>query len=273
LRGVDGVFERGATRSRLTDSQSLLTYAVKYILTFGQQTPMLEPEGADLRVMRTRAVKRRRPLSRDPKGYVARERLLKAAYAFIAKRPFDSVTVDEIADAAGVAHGLLFHYFGSKQGLYLEIMRDAADQLEKIHLEERPPGVPPQEKLATFLRRHMDFIRHWPATYAVYSRGALSEEVREIWEQSKQRALRIVLQYFEIPQPTRRQLALARAWLALFDELVLAWLQESTIGKDSLIQISVDTFRDLISRADLLDRRVKPPAVRRRSRGFLTRQV
>jgi len=223
--------------------------------------------------MRTRAVKRGRPLSRDAKGNVARERLLQAAYAFIAERPFDSVTVDEIADAAGVAHGLLFHYFGSKQGLYLEIMRDAAEQLEKIHLEEHPPGVTPQEKLATFLRRHMDFIRQWPTAYAVYSRGALSGEVREIWEQSKQRALRIVLQYFEIPQPTRRHLALARAWLALFDELVLAWLQESTIGKDSVVQISVDTFRDVISRADLLDRRVKRTAVRRYSRAFLTRQV
>jgi len=220
-----------------------------------------------------RAVKRGRPLSRDAKGNVARERLLQAAYAFIAERPFDSVTVDEIADAAGVAHGLLFHYFGSKQGLYLEIMRDAAEQLEKIHLEEHPPGVPPEEKLAAFLRRHMDFVQHWPTAYAVYSRGALSEEVREIWEQSKQRALRIVLQYFEFPQPTRRQLAVARAWLALFDELVLAWLQESTIGKDSVVRISVDTFRDVISRADLLDRRVKRTAVRRYSRAFLNRQV
>jgi hypothetical protein len=107
----------------------------------------------------------------------------------------------------------------------------------------------------------------------VYSRGALSEEVREIWEQSKQRALRIVLQYFDVPQPTRRQLALARAWLALFDELVLAWLQESTIGKDGVVRISVDTFRDVINRADLLDRRMKRTAVRRYSRAFLTRQV
>jgi hypothetical protein len=92
-------------------------------------------------------------------------------------------------------------------------MRDAAEQLEKIHLEQHPLGVPPQEKLAAFLHRHMEFVRRWPTAYALYSRGALSAEVREIWEQSKQRALRIVLRYFEIPQPTRRQLALARAWV------------------------------------------------------------
>jgi AcrR family transcriptional regulator len=223
--------------------------------------------------MRMRAVKRGRPLSRDVHGNAARERLLQAGYAFIAERPFDSVTVDEIADAAGVAHGLLFHYFGSKQGLYLEIMRDAAEQLEKIHLEQHPPGVPPEEKLAAFLHRHMDFIRRWPTAYALYSRGALSAEVREIWEQSKQRALRIVLRYFEILQPTRRQLVLARAWLAFFDELVLAWLQTSTIGKESVVQISVDTFRDLISRSNLLDRQVKRRAVRRNSGHLHTRQA
>jgi AcrR family transcriptional regulator len=220
-----------------------------------------------------RAVKRGRPLSRDAKGNVARERLLQAAYAFIAERPFDSVTVDEIADAAGVAHGLLFHYFGSKQGLYLEIMRDAAEQLEKIHLEQHPPGVSAEEKLAVFLNRHMDFIRRWPTAYALYSRGALSAEVREIWEQSKLRALRVVLQYFEVHQPTRRQLALARAWLAFFDELVLAWLQTSTIGKERVVQVSVDTFRDLINRTDLLDGQAKPRAVRRNCGHLHTRQA
>jgi AcrR family transcriptional regulator len=223
--------------------------------------------------MRMRAVKRGRPLSRDAQGNVARERLLQAAYAFIAERPFDSVTIDEIADAAGVAHGLLFHYFGSKQGLYLEIMRDAAEQLEKVHLEQHPPGVPAEEKLAAFLHRHMDFIRRWPTAYALYSRGALSAEVREIWEQSKQRALRVVLQYFEVHQPTRRQLALARAWLAFFDELVLAWLQTPTIGKERVVQVSVDTFRDLINRSDLLDGQAKPRAGRRNSGHLHTRQA
>ncbi len=219
------------------------------------------------------AVKRGRPLIRDAKGNAARERLLQAGYAFIAKRPFDSVTVDEIADAAGVAHGLLFHYFGSKQGLYLEIIRDAAEHLEKIHLEQHPPGVPAEEKLAAFLHRHMGFIRRWPTAYALYSRGALSAEVREIWEQSKQRALRVVLQYFEVHQPTRRQLALARAWLAFFDELVLSWLQESTIGKESVVQISVDTFKNVISQADLSDRQVKRTAVQHYARGLLARQA
>jgi hypothetical protein len=101
----------------------------------------------------------------------------------------------------------------------------------------------------------------------------LSAEVREIWEQSKQRALRIVLRYFEIPQPTRRQLALARAWLAFFDELVLAWLQTSTIGKESVVQVSIDTFRDLISRSDLLDGQVKRRAVRHNSGHLHTRQA
>ena len=220
-----------------------------------------------------RAAKRGRPLSRDAKGNVARERLVQAGYAFFARRPFESVTVDEIADAASVAHGLLFHYFGSKHGLYLEMMQREAHQLEQVHLEQHPIGLPPEERLAAFLRRHMDFIRRRSTAYVLYSRGALSADVREIWEQSKQRALRIVLRYFEIPQPTRRQLALARAWLAFFDELGLAWLQTPTIGKESVVQISVDTFRDLISRSDLLDGQAKRRAGRRNSAHLHTRQA
>ncbi len=83
---------------------------------------------------------------------------------------------------------------------------------------------------------------------------------------SKQRAPRTILRYFEIPQPT--QLTLARAWVAFFDELVVAWLQESTIGKHSVVQISVDTFKDIISQARLLDRQVKR---KRYARGFVAR--
>ncbi len=197
--------------------------------------------------------KRGRPSKRDESGDASRDRLLKAAYALFTKRPFDSVTAAEIAAAAGVAHGLLFHHFGSKHGLYLEMMRHAADELERVHLEEPPLGLSPEEKLALFLRRHMDFIQKYPTAYVLYFRGSVSANVREIWEGSKQSAVRIVLQYFCIAKPSAPQLALARAWLALFDELVLAWLQRAGIAKESVVRISSGAFKDLLRWLHLLD--------------------
>ena len=54
--------------------------------------------------------------SRPAKGTL-RAKLITVALEHFATRPYDEVTVGEIARAAGVAHGLLFHYFDSKRGL------------------------------------------------------------------------------------------------------------------------------------------------------------
>jgi AcrR family transcriptional regulator len=40
------------------------------------------------------------------------------------------VAVGDIAKSAGVAHGLLFHYFGTKRGIYLAALRRAALDLD-----------------------------------------------------------------------------------------------------------------------------------------------
>ncbi len=56
--------------------------------------------------------------------YDERRRLiLSAATSLFLRRPYDQVSVSDIAEAAGVAKGLLHHYFGSKRDLYLEVVR------------------------------------------------------------------------------------------------------------------------------------------------------
>ena len=57
--------------------------------------------------------------------YDERRRLiLDAATGLFLRRPYGQVSISDIADAAGVAKGLLHHYFGSKRDLYLQVVRD-----------------------------------------------------------------------------------------------------------------------------------------------------
>lgn len=64
----------------------------------------------------------RRRLSPDQR----REQILVAAERLFAERPYVEVSTTELAAAAGVARGLLNHYFGDKRALYLEVVRRAA---------------------------------------------------------------------------------------------------------------------------------------------------
>ena len=62
------------------------------------------------------------PISTSPKG-----RLALAAVKQFGERPFDDVTVGELAAAANVTTGALYHHFGSKLGLY-DFVRDDVER-------------------------------------------------------------------------------------------------------------------------------------------------
>ena len=50
--------------------------------------------------------------------------LFRAAAAEFAERGYDAAGVDRIAAAAGVNKAMLYYHYGSKRGLYLEVLRD-----------------------------------------------------------------------------------------------------------------------------------------------------
>lgn len=54
-----------------------------------------------------------------------REQILAAAQREFAAKPYSLVSTAEIARAAGVARGLLNHYFGTKRDLYLEAVQQS----------------------------------------------------------------------------------------------------------------------------------------------------
>src|SRR3984893_9951805 len=52
-----------------------------------------------------------------------RDQILVCARRLFSERPYASVSTTEIAREAGIARGLLHHYFGTKRELYLEVVR------------------------------------------------------------------------------------------------------------------------------------------------------
>jgi AcrR family transcriptional regulator len=64
------------------------------------------------------------PVSTSPKG-----RLAVAAVKQFGAQPFNEVTVSELAAAASVTTGALYHHFGSKLGLYAFVRKDVEQRL------------------------------------------------------------------------------------------------------------------------------------------------
>jgi TetR/AcrR family transcriptional regulator, fatty acid metabolism regulator protein len=92
--------------------------------------------------------------------------LLEAAVRVFARRGFHAARVGDIAEEAGVAHGLLYHYFSSKEEVLETIFRETwADLLAAVRDVEES-GEPAHEQLrqvAAILlrswRRDPDLVR------------------------------------------------------------------------------------------------------------------
>src|SRR3954468_18051770 len=84
-----------------------------------------------------------------------RRDLLDAAVRVFARKGFHASRVGDIAEEAGVAHGLLYHYFRSKEEVLETIFRETWTQLvadtERIHAA----GVPVREQLRRFARIYL----------------------------------------------------------------------------------------------------------------------
>jgi AcrR family transcriptional regulator len=59
-----------------------------------------------------------------------RERILQAAFTVLSRQGYENASIKEIAEAAGVAQGLVHYYFKSKQLLVLEVLNFVCKKME-----------------------------------------------------------------------------------------------------------------------------------------------
>jgi AcrR family transcriptional regulator len=82
---------------------------------------------------------------------VRRGQILACAVRLFGERPYAEVSTTDIARAAGVARGLINHYFGTKKDLYLEVIRVMLT-IPEVAVQSLPAGD---------LRRRVDASVAW----------------------------------------------------------------------------------------------------------------
>ena len=106
-------------------------------------------------------------------GGERRRQLFDTALRLFAERGYESTTMDEIADAAGVTKPLLYQHFSSKRALYRELLDSIADDLlaEIDAATAAAPG--PREQVAGgFAAYFRMLVTHETAFRLLYSRSS-----------------------------------------------------------------------------------------------------
>jgi len=114
--------------------------------------------------------KKKNTVLRQPKGLPldGRARIVKAAIREFGRNGFGAASTNAIAEDAGVAKGLLFHHFGSKEALFAAAFEDVSTRAAAIILAPEPP-LPPDlfERLAALSMRKLAFFQSDPDAYNV----------------------------------------------------------------------------------------------------------
>src|SRR6476469_2780267 len=84
-----------------------------------------------------------------------RDQILDAANVLFAERAYDQVSVEDIAQAAGVTRGLVHHYFGGRKDVYIGLLERLGAQRED---QLRPPvGRTARARVADSVTRWLDW--------------------------------------------------------------------------------------------------------------------
>lgn len=157
-----------------------------------------------------------------------RSQLLAAALRLFAHRPPDEISLDDVAEAAGVSRPLVYRYFpGGKQQLYESALRSAADELE-LCFTETPSG-PPTERLSRVLDRYLVFVDGHDAGFSALLRGgsvAETSRTTAIVDEVRRVAAEQILVHLGADRPGPRLRMLVRTWIAAVEVASLIWLDE-----------------------------------------------
>lgn len=97
-----------------------------------------------------------------------RDELLQLAAAMIAERGLRATTVRDIADAAGILSGSLYHHFSSKEEMVDEVLRDFLDWLFTRYAQIIEAEPNPLERLKGLFLASFDAIEHRHAQVVIY---------------------------------------------------------------------------------------------------------
>lgn len=110
---------------------------------------------------------------REERGEQTRNKLLSAATTAFARDGFTKASVRAIAAEAGVHPGLLRYHFGSKDGLWEQVVTQAMDGLRDRLLSELVQGTDPRDRIHRVLDGLLDHLEADPDFPRLILRGAM----------------------------------------------------------------------------------------------------
>jgi AcrR family transcriptional regulator len=189
-----------------------------------------------------------------------RQQILDCARHLFSERNYASVSTSEIARRAGVARGLLHHYFGTKRDLYLEVVRELV-RMPSNPVPLQAPGRGLQPIIEESVERWLTMLERNRGTWlaAVGARGlGRDSEVEAILDEAREQAADRLIEALGIRKPSRELKALMRGYSGFAEATSVQWLQRDRLSREQTRAALTQGFLTIVNNV--------LPAVERRTK-------
>jgi AcrR family transcriptional regulator len=177
-----------------------------------------------------------------------REQILDCAVRLFGERPYATVSTTDIARAAGVARGLLNHYFGTKRDLYLEVVR------KLVTITEVPGAdVALHGDLRSRVERSVDWFLdavsvHGKTFVAVTGAEGVGAdpEIERILAAADDAAARRVLELVGLPVDVDEHRAVIRAYGGLVKAAVREWIRDEALDRSDVRRLLARVLETIV---------------------------
>lgn len=174
-----------------------------------------------------------------------RDQLIELGLSMVARHPLDQVTIDAIAEEAGVSRALLFHYFSSKQDFHVAIARAQGEQMLKRTAPDFTLG-DPMAVLRGSMSAYVDYVSEYQSAYLAFIRGTTSSDpaMRETIDTTR---AAMAQRIFDAAPTLGLQVTPAIemvvfGWLSFVEETTMHWLSHRAISRDELLTLITDSL-------------------------------
>lgn len=175
------------------------------------------------------------------KSQVRRSELIATGRKLFADTSYDALSMDDIAQHAGVAKGLIYYYFKSKRGYYLAIVEDSVADL--VARAASDTELPRADCVHRAMEGYLVYAQHHQAAYRTIVTGGVGfdTQVQAIRDAVREELIATIAEgaYGRRDLPVLARLALL-GWMGCVESVTLEWL--GTLEPDRA------TVRDLLVR-------------------------
>ena len=187
-----------------------------------------------------------------------RTQLLDLGRRLFNARPYDAISIDEIAAAAGISKGLLYHYFPSKRHFYVAVVRVGAEHVQRLTAVR--PELAPADQLRESIDSFLTYVEKNAAAYGHLLRSGVGTdpEASAIVEGTRRAMVDQVLRNIGLADGRPLLRLVIRGWVGFSEGVTLEWADRRDVPRKDVLKLLATAFETTLAVAATTDPKSAP---------------